>query len=280
MSGGCALDNGLFLESPRWHAGKLWASDVLAGTVLTVTPGGGPEVVARIEGLPSGLGLLPDGRAIVVSMLRRQLLEVSANGERLYADLRAVLTGTPNDMIVDGEGRAFVGDIGFDLLGPRARHAGRIICVLPDGRARAVADGLDYPNGIAVSADGGSLFVAESEAGWITSFAVASDGSLTARSRVGDFGAGSPDGICLDASGAIWVSLFEAGEFVRMGRDGQVLDRVVARSPRAVACVLGGRTRDSLFCVSANTTSTDLMAGRSSSRIDIIPAPCEGAGFP
>ena len=280
MNLGSLHENAVFLESPRWSDGKLWISDVLAGTVLMLSPGSPPEVVARIEGLPSGLGILPDGRVIVVSMLRRQLLEVSSCGERLYADLQPVLKGTPNDMIIDGEGRAFVGDLGFDLLGEPTPRAGRIICVSPDGSARVVAGDLDYPNGIAVCGDDKTLFVAESDAGSITSFSIASDGSLADRCRIGSFGTGSPDGICLDASGAIWVSLFENGEFVRMGRDGRVLDQLVARSPRAVACVLGGSTRSSLFCVSANTTAADLRVGRATSRIDVVEAPFAGTGFP
>jgi len=274
------FENGLFLESPRWHDGRLWLSDVLAGTVLALELGGAPEVVARIEGLPSGLGFLPDGRAIVVSILRRQLLEVSPHGVSIYADLRPMLRGSPNDMIVDGHGRAFVGDLGFDILGEPASCSGRIVCVSIDRTASIVAEDIDYPNGIAVSADGHSLFVAETEAGCISSFSIGADGSLTGRARFGNLGAGSPDGICLDASGAVWVSLFEDGAFVRIGRDGRLLDRVAAPGPRAVACVLGGPKHDLLLCVSANTTASDLRAGRSTSRIDAVVAPSPGAGVP
>ncbi|HEY3187847.1 MAG TPA: SMP-30/gluconolactonase/LRE family protein, partial [Solirubrobacteraceae bacterium] len=200
--------------------------------------------------------------------------------EALYADLTPALAGTPNDMIIDGEGRAFVGDMGFDLTGPRKRRCGRVVCVSPEGDARAVAEELDYPNGIAVSADGRTLVVAETDGGCVSVFSVARDGSLHDRARIGDFGAGAPDGICLDASGAIWVSLFQDGQFVRMNRDGRVLERVAARRPRAVACVLGGPERSALYCVSAETSLTDLMAGRSTAGVDIVDAPYPGAGVP
>src|SRR6267142_5206827 len=157
------LDGGRYYEGPRWHAGRLWFVDCMARTLLSLDPDGACEQHASFaDDTPCGLGVLPDGRIIVLTMFRKRLYTYADGKLSLYADLSGIATGTIDDMIVDGLGRAYVVDLGFDLPPPPDRGAvGRIILVMPDGATRVVADGLRFPNGIAVSADHSRLVVAE-----------------------------------------------------------------------------------------------------------------------
>ena len=212
-------------------------------------------------------------------MFRRRLLKFAEGRITLHADLATVAAGTIDDMIIDGAGRAFVGDLGFDLRrDPVTPGTGRLILLPPDGEPRVVADGLDFPNGIAVSADGARLVVAESEGDCLTEFAVAGDGSLSARRRFGHFG--EPDGICLDHAGAVWVSLFKEDAFVRVDRTGQVLQRIAAPGRRGIACTLGGAARRTLYCLSAETSHENLKQAKSAAWIDTLEVASPGAGFP
>jgi len=149
------LDGGRYFEGPRWHAGRLWFVDCMERTLLSLTPSGEREQHAKFEDdTPCGLGVLPDGKIVVLTMFRKRLMAFADGRLSLYADLSRIATGTIDDMIVDGLGRAYVGDLGFDLPPPPDRGpVGRIILVMPDGETRVVADGLRFPNGIAVSAD-------------------------------------------------------------------------------------------------------------------------------
>jgi sugar lactone lactonase YvrE len=182
-------------------------------------------------------------------------------------------------MIVDGLGRAWVGDLGFDLPPPPDRGAvGRIILVMPDGEARVVAEGLRFPNGIAVSADNRRLVVAEMDGGGLAEYDVEADGSLNFRGRFGSMK--SPDGICLDREGAVRVASFDEDAFIRVGRDGRELRRIEVPGRRALACVLGGEDRRTLFCLSAATSYEELRQRKSSARIDAIDLEIPGAGYP
>src|SRR5436305_8425142 len=161
-------DGGRYFEGPRWHAGRLWFVDCMARTLLSLAPSGECEQHAKLDDdTPCGLGVLPDGGIIVLTMFRKRLLAYRDGKLSPYADLSGIATGTIDDMIVDGLGRAYVGDLGFDLPPPPDRGAvGRIILVTPDGATRVVADGLRFPNGIAVSADNSRLVVAELDGAW------------------------------------------------------------------------------------------------------------------
>ena len=156
-------DGGRYFEGPRWHAGRLWFVDCMERTLLSLAPSGECERHAKFDDdTPCGTGVLPDGRIIVLTMSRKRLFAYSDGKLSPYADLSGIATGTIDDMIVDGLGRAYVGDLGFDMPPPEGRGAvGRIILVMPDGAARVVAEGLRFPNGIAVSADNSRLVVAE-----------------------------------------------------------------------------------------------------------------------
>jgi sugar lactone lactonase YvrE len=273
-------DGGRYFEGPRWHAGKLWFVDCMARTLLSLAPSGECQQHAKFDDdTPCGLGVLPDGRIIVLTMFRKRLFAYS-NGElSLYADLSDIATGTIDDMIVDGLGRAYVGDLGFDLPPPPDRGAvGRIILVMPDGAKRVVADGLRFPNGIAVSADNDRLVVAEMDGACLADYDIAPGGGLTFRARIGQMK--SPDGICLDRDGAVWVAAFEEDAFIRLDRDGRELQRIEVPGRRALACVLGGEQRRTLFCLSAATSYEELRQRKSSSRIDVVEVDVAGAGNP
>jgi sugar lactone lactonase YvrE len=274
------LDGGRYFEGPRWHAGRLWFVDCMERTLLSLTPSGGREQHAKFEDdMPCGLGILPDGRIVVLTMFRKRLMAFADGRLSLYADLSAIATGTIDDMIVDGLGRAYVGDLGFDLPPPPDRGpVGRITLVMPNGETRVVANGLRFPNGIAVSADNSRLVVAEMDGGCLAEYDIAADGGLNFRRRFANMKA--PDGICLDHEQAVWVASFDEDAFIRVDRDGRELQRLELPGRRAVACVLGGPARRTLFCLSAATSHEELRQRKSSARIDAVDVEIAGAGYP
>jgi sugar lactone lactonase YvrE len=274
------LDGGRYFEGPRWHSGRLWFVDCMDRTLLSLDPSGACEQHAKFEDdTPCGLGILPDGKLVVLTMFRKRLMSYADGQLSLYADLSGIATGTIDDMIVDGLGRAYVGDLGFDLPPPPDRGAvGRIILVMPDGATRIVADGLRFPNGIAVSADNSRLVVAEMDGACLADYDIAADGSLNFRRRFGSMK--SPDGICLDREGAVWVASFDEDAFVRVNRDGRELQRIEVSGRRAIACVLGGPERRTVFCLSAATSPEQLRQRQSSARIDEVDVEIPGAGYP
>jgi len=197
------VDGLTFTEAPRWRDGKLWFSDFYTHRVLTVTPDGRLETVVEIPQRPSGLGWTSDGALLVVSMLDRRLLRVESGKPRVVADLSALATGPCNDMVVDAVGRAYVGNFGFD------RHRGeppRTTCIARvdrDGTVTRAADELSFPNGTVITPDGRTLIVAETLAHRLTAFDVAADGALSNRRLFAALEGCFPDGICLDAEGAV-----------------------------------------------------------------------------
>ncbi len=272
------VTEGKYFEGPRWHEGKLWFVDSLAMKLLRVSLAGECETVCTIPGIAGGIGFLPNGDVVITSMFDRTLLRF-ANGEvSTLCDLSNIAAGTIDDMIVDGLGRIYIGDLGFDLMKGGSHDNGQIILVTPDGKARIVARALRFPNGIAVSEAGKRLVVAESDGNTLAEFSIAPDGSLDMSKRFGKFT--EPDGICLDREGAVWISVFQEDAFVRVDRKGNVLDRISVKGRRAVACALGGEDRRTLFCIAAETTHEDLMHGKSSARIDTVRVEVPGAGFP
>jgi sugar lactone lactonase YvrE len=274
------LDGGRYFEGPRWRAGRLWFVDCMDRTLLSLDPSGKCEQHAKFaDDTPCGLGVLPGGKLIVLTMFRKRLMSYAEGGLSLYADLSGIAKGTIDDMIVDGLGRAYVGDLGFDLPPPPDRGAvGRIILVMPDGAARIVADGLRFPNGIAVSADNSRLVVAEMDGEGLAEYDIEADGGLNFRARFGRVK--SPDGICLDRDGAVWIASFDEDAFIRLDRDGRELQRIEVPNRRAIACVLGGAERRTLFCLSAATSPEELRQRKSSARIDVVDVEIPGAGFP
>ena len=274
------LDGLIFLEGPRWYDGKLWFSDMFAGQVRTVDLSGNTEVVAEVAERPSGLGFLPDGRLLIVSMQNRQLLRLDRTGLTSVADLSSLAVGSPNDMVVDTHGRAYIGHFGYDLFGGQEPRPASLLLVTPDGQVREVADGLEFPNGTVISPDGKSLIVAETFGRRLTAFSIADDGGLSERRVFAQFDEETPDGICLDARGGVWVSSFESGEFVRVEDGGTITERIPVPGKRAVACALGGPQRRTLFLLTAETTLEELAQGKSIGRVETVQVDTPGAGLP
>jgi sugar lactone lactonase YvrE len=275
-------DQMVYPESPRWHEGKLWFSDVHAYAVKTVDLERRVSVVVEVPGRPAGLGFLPDGRLLVASALDKRLWTWNGTELRLAADLGQVAVGLLNDMVVDGWGRAYVGATGFNLMAGDEPRNGQILlfreAAAAADRVRIVSTDVMFPNGAAISPDGGRYWLSETAAQRVSVFDIAGDGSLTGRRTLIDL-PDMCDGLCLDGEGAVWVSLLRLGEFWRVDSHGTVTTKVSAAGRLAVACVLGGADRRSLFLCSAETTMDALAQGRSAGFIHMMAA-VPGAGWP
>jgi sugar lactone lactonase YvrE len=274
------LEGFTFGEGPRWHAGKLWFSDMFGEKVMTLEPNGRAETLFSLATRPSGLGFDAKGRLLVVSMADRRVLRWEGSKLELVADLSSLVPAPVNDMVVSREGRAYCGNFGYDLLAGEEAKTTVLICIDPDGRARPVADELLFPNGMVLSADGKTLVVAETFADRLTAFDVGADGSLSGRRVFAEIPGKTPDGICGDAEGAIWVSGFNAEEFIRVKQGGEIVERVPTPGKKAVACVLGGEDRRTLFLCTAETSLEELHEGKSKGRIETVRVDVPGAGIP
>jgi sugar lactone lactonase YvrE len=268
------LDDLAFGEGPRWHDGRLYFSDMHSQRVLALAPDGTAAVVAEVPNDPSGLGWLPDGRMLVVSMRDRRVLRQESDGSlALHADLWDHAPFHCNDMVVDAEGRAYVGNFGFDLHGlggagrgarPTAMHR-----VDPDGSVHVAADDMSFPNGAVITPDGGTLIVGETMAGRLTAFTIADDGALTDRRVFAQLDGAIPDGICLDAEGAIWLACPLSGRVLRVAEGGRVLQTIDA-GRGAFACALGDADGRSLYVLTASTSDPDECVARRDGRLERI----------
>ena len=238
-----------FAEAPRWHAGELWFSDFFLQQVLRVDAAGQLHEVAKVMAQPSGLGWLPDGRLLAVSMLDHKLLRLDGSAWTEVADLGPFAGGPCNDMVVDARGGAYVGNFGFDLFAqPPQRQPAALVYVPAGGAPRVVAQGLEFPNGAVITPDGATLIIGETFGKRLTAFDIAPDGSLHQRRVWAELSPAAPDGICLDAEGAVWVACPRSNEFLRVREGGDVLQRVPC-DRQAIACVLGGADGRRLFMV-------------------------------
>jgi sugar lactone lactonase YvrE len=279
------LDELHFGEAPRWHDERLYLSDISGGRVLVVDEEARATTVVELDGRPSGLGWLPDGRLIVVSMLDHRLLRLDDDGLVTVADLSPLCGGHANDMIVDSRGHAFIGNLGFEIEGIAPEdldvRSTNLIRVDPDGSVHCAADDMWGPNGMALSEDERLLVVAEPAAARLTAFDVADDGSLTGRRVFATLADGAvPDGICLDAEGAVWMASPTTREFLRVQDGGAVLDRISTGDRIAIACVLGGEDRRTLFCITSESMGIDASAAEPRGRIEIAGVEVPGAGKP
>jgi sugar lactone lactonase YvrE len=270
-----------FLEGPRWHAGRFWFSDMWGFAVHNMTEAGVVERVAEVPGRPSGLAFLPDGRVIVVSMADRQLLVIGNNGSLSpYADLSSLANGDTNDCVTDAAGNIYVGNFGYDLFNGAEPAPANLIRVSPDGSASVVAENMNFPNGSVITPDGKTMIVAETFGHCLTAFDLSGDGALSGRRVWADMGERTPDGICLDAEGAVWVSSFETGEFVRVSEGGAVSDVIAAPGKCAVACNLGGDDGRTLFALTYQGAIEDLASGAKNARIETCRVDVAAAGSP
>jgi sugar lactone lactonase YvrE len=269
-----------FGEGPRWHDGRLWFSDMGAARVMAVDLDGSPEVVLEVPTRPSGLGWLPDGRLLVVSMRDRRVLRREPSGEVVtHADLADLASFDCNDMVVDGHGRAYVGNAGFDLSArPLEVRPAEVVLVTPDGEARVVDDEVVFPNGSVVTPDGSTLVVAETFGQCLTAFTIGEDGSLTDRRTFAAMRGTSPDGICLDAEGGVWMADANGSACLRVREGGEVVDRVDT-GRGCFACMLGGPDRRTLFLMTAEGFEGAAIRRRTAA-VEVVEVEVPGAGWP
>lgn len=236
-----------FPESPRWHEGRLWYSDFHLGRVCRADKSGRVEVVTEVPGQPSGLGWLPDGRLLVVSMKQRSLLRLDEGRLAQVADLSPWAPGLCNDMLVDPQGRAYIGNFGFDMMARAPFAPTVLLLVTPQGEVRVAAEDMHFPNGTVLTPDGRTLIVAESYGQRLTAFDVGSEGELSRRRVWARFsGRVGPDGIALDAEGAVWIASPVSREVLRVREGGEVTHRIPTQD-QALACALGGADGRTLY---------------------------------
>jgi sugar lactone lactonase YvrE len=269
-----------FGESPRWYDDRLWFSDWGTQEIIAVDLEGESEVIVRVPSFPFCIDFLPDGRLLIVSASERLLLRREPDGPLVtHADLSTLSEHPWNDIVVDARGNAYIGNIGFDF--PEAQFApGTLALVTPDGSARQVADGVAFPNGIVVTPDNSTLIVAESYANRLTAFDITADGSLSNRRMWAELGGGVPDGICLDAEGAVWYGDVPNKRCVRVREGGEVL-QTIALDRGCFACMLGGPDDKTLFMVAQEWSGMESTAEEErTGQLLTSPAPAAGAGWP
>ena len=274
-------DDFVFLEGPRWRDGRLWLSDMWGHAVYTLSETGRRTLIANVPNRPSGLNFLPDGRLIVVSMADRKLMQIDAGGALSeYANLSGLVAADINDSVVDDKGNIYVGHFGYDIFSHANPAPADLILVTPDRKCRIVASDMNFPNGTVITPDGRTLVCAESFGNVLTAFDRAADGSLSNRRVWAHLGERTPDGICLDQAGAIWVSSFSSGEFIRVLPDGSISDRIEVPGKRAVACVLGGFDGCTLFALTYEGEIADIASGAHKARVEVCRVEVPSAGSP
>lgn len=275
MTSTAVFASGLGLgESPRWHDGRLWVCDWVAGEVLRFDRSGDRDAVFRVSGLPFSVDWLADGRPLLTSP---DGVLVADHG--LLTSYGGAGTGW-NEIVVDGHDNVFVNTVGFDLMGGEEPKPGRVSVITPDGARRTVAEDVWFPNGMAVTDDGRTLVLAESYGRCLTAFDLAPDGSLSNRRTWANLGDGAPDGICLDADGAVWYADVPNRRCVRVREGGAVLDTVeVDRG--CFACMLGGEDGRTLFITAAEWGGVTGIGGPDrTGQVLAYDAPAPRAGRP
>ncbi len=267
-----------FGEGPRWRDDHLWFSDFYRHGIFRVDESGNEELVLKVPTQPSGLGWLPDGDLLFVSMLDRSLKRMNGSGEvSLHADLSDIAGGPCNDMVVSTDGTAYVGNFGFEEGQKFAQATLAVVGV--DGKAHKGPDGLDFPNGTVINPEGDRLIIAESYGSRLLSFDIEEDGSLTGRRLFADLGSRVPDGICLDADGGVWVGDPANHSVFRVVEGGEVTDHIDLEL-NCYACMLGGQDRKTLYLVTAPTSGRGGAADRREGRIERVRVEIPGAGTP
>ncbi len=264
-------------ESPRWRDNRLWFADWLAQEVIAVDLEGNSDVVVGMETFPFSFDWLPDGRLLILSGGDGLLLRREPDGSLVpHADLTNFSEFPWNEIVVDGRGNAYVNSIGFDF--PEGEFApGIVALVTPDGSARQVADGVAFPNGMAVTPDNATLILAESYGNKLTAFDIDDDGGLSHRRVWADLDDGFPDGICLDAEGAVWYGDVPNTRCVRVREGGEVL-QTVNLDRGCFACMLGGAAGSTLFMLAAKWG--DPASEERTGQVLTVEAPAPRAGWP
>jgi sugar lactone lactonase YvrE len=270
-----------FGEAPRWHDSLLWYSDFFRHGVFTLDAAGVETRRWTVEARPSGLGWLPDGRMLIVSMADRRLLRSEGDALVVHADLSHVSEHDCNDLVVGPDGTAYVSVFGFDLHAdppeePRPTH---LVVVSPDGTIRTTDEELWFPNGAVITPDGRTLIVGESFGRRYSAYRIDDTGMPVDRRTWADLGDRVPDGCCLDAEGAIWFADPVGRRVVRVAEGGEVLDEVPT-DRSAVACALGGDDRRTLYVLTSKGTRPERVAGAATGRIESVRVEVPGVGWP
>lgn len=292
-----------FLEGPRWHENKLWFSDMHGYKVYNMDTSGNISTIAEIPEQPSGLGWLPDGSLIIVSMLDRRLMKLK-NGElSIHADMSQLTPFQCNDMVISKDGTAYVGNFGTESVESKINKT-CLISVSVEGEAKICTYGLLFPNGTVISSDGKELIVGETFGGNLTSFEINESGELANRaiwarvmplhfkiitsiirflniplkeSNSTPFPV--PDGICLDSDNGIWIASPTTSEVIRYKKGGKITDRIVTPQP-AYACMLGGENGKELFILTAGSSNPQFCKENKTGEIYKIGVEYEGSGKP
>jgi len=273
------VDKLTFPEGPRWHDGQLFLSDMHAHKVIAIDSAGRVKTIVEVPNWPSGLGWLPDGRMLVVSMTDRKLMRLDRDGMKVHADLSALAAFHCNDMVVDAKGRGYVGNFGYNLYTDEPQKPANLVMVSPEGKASVAADGLVFPNGAVITPDEKTLIVGESMGHRLTAFDIAPDGSLKNRRVWAELGEDVPDGIALDAEGAIWVASPFSNSVLRVFEGGRVAERVKT-DQLAIACAMGGNDRKTLFILTAPTIEPEKCQANPSAQVLTTQVEVPGAGWP
>ncbi|MGZ4692071.1 MAG: SMP-30/gluconolactonase/LRE family protein [Acidimicrobiales bacterium] len=272
------LEGLTFGESPRWHDGRLWVADWGAHQLIAIEADGTSEVVARVESFPFCIDPSPDGQLLVLSADDQAIFALGPDGTRTtHADLAGVSSSKWNEIAVDGRGNAYIDNIGFDFSGEPA--AGIIGMVSPGGDYRQVADDVWFPNGMAITPDGSTLIVAESYGNRLTAFRIDPDGGLSNRRVWADLGDGAPDGICLDAEGAVWYADVAHRSCTRIAEGGEVLQRFEL-DRGCFACALGGPGRRTLYLVATEWNGPTDMGGGTTGQVLAVEVAVAAAARP
>jgi len=282
------LEGLYFGEGPRWHDGRLWFSDFYDHAVKSVGLDGEARIELQLDDQPSGLGWLPDGRLLLVSMKARKLLR--QDGDKLveHADLRELTAHLCNDMVVDGTGRAWVGNFGFDLDAELEARGNAVIedhpttnlvRVDPDGSVHLAAADMHFPNGTVITPDGATLIVAETLGGCLTAFDISADGSLQNRRVWAPLEGVAADGICLDEAGRVWVANALGAEVLCVAEGGAIEQRIET-SQFCYACMLGGDDGRTLFAVTAASSDHRRASEARTGRIETTRVDSARAGWP
>ena len=292
LSGG-----GAFFEAPRWHEDRWWLSDFYRRQVVTVTTEGAEEVQFEVEGQPSGLGWMPDGSLLVVSMRNKRVLRRTPDGiVSVHADVSELCGGHLNDMVVSADGHAYAGNFGFDLMAGADPQTANLIHIDPEGAADVAAEGLVFPNGSVITPDGSTLIVGETAGARYTAFAIQPDGSLDGRRvwaqvapepEIGtleetlgqlEFG---PDGCTLDADGQIWSADEVNARCARIAEGGKVTDEIAAPEGLNIfACALGGPDGRTLLACAAPDFHEDARAAAREAVLLTVEVDVPHAGLP
>jgi sugar lactone lactonase YvrE len=273
------LDGLVFPEGPRWHDGRLWFSDMHDHRVVVVNADGTADTVVEVAGQPSGLGWLPGGALLLISMTDRRVLRLDGETLNEVADLSGLAPFHCNDMVVDSLGRAYVGNYGFDLDAGEEPTGTTLVCVEPDGEAWVVVEQMLFPNGMVITPDGNTIIVAESFGQRLSAFDIRPDGSLANPRVWADLRPNVPDGICLDDDGAIWVADPVHRGVMRVKEGAGAIDWISTGDTRAISCCLGGPDGRTLFICTARSTDPQKCIAERSGRIEHVDVDVPYAGY-